>query len=127
MNYQLGKDTTDEGLSGGERVARCDRDLRGDVVAVDGGVAVSWGHSIRQATADELYYRWAPDTHLRCSARRCTEPAHYLSRYYYVYVTGRGGRISYADRLLCVLHGKLFARRYQLELPQEHTDDQTAR
>lgn len=72
----------------------------------------SWGHAVARLdpeTIDE-HDRWGR----RCSARRCIEPVtHVIS---YRYVTGRAGRVSWAERRVCDDHAARFAKRYQVEI-----------
>ena len=72
----------------------------------------SWGHAAARLdpeTIDE-HDRWGR----RCSARRCVEPATHVTSYRYV--TGRAGRVSWAERRVCDSHAARFAQRYQVEI-----------
>jgi hypothetical protein len=72
----------------------------------------SWDHAVTRLdaeTADE-HDRWGR----RCSTSRCIEPVTHVTGYRYV--TGRGGRISWAERRACNSHAVRFAQRYQVEI-----------
>ena len=88
--------------------------------------AKSWGHAIRRLTPDEIaenegrhaatVARW-PDLserswHLDCHVSyRCGRRATHLIQY--SYVTGRGGRVSYAQKQVCEEHARKFAEKYK--------------
>src|SRR5690606_6685875 len=76
------------------------------------GMSSSWGHAAARLdpeTIDE-HDRWGR----RCSARRCVEPVTHVSGYRYV--TGRAGRVSWAERRVCEGQAARFAQRHQIEI-----------
>jgi hypothetical protein len=70
----------------------------------------SWGHAMRPLTEDEKQLRarqgWT------CTRPRCREAATHQTTY--SYVSGRGGRVTSADRPVCAPHAAAFATRYGL-------------
>lgn len=72
----------------------------------------SWDHAVTRldpTTVDE-HDRWGR----RCSTSRCTEPVTHVAGYRYV--TGRAGRVSWAERRVCEDHAARFAQRYQVDI-----------
>jgi hypothetical protein len=78
----------------------------------------AWGHALRRLTERE---RGTPGSWAStCSAGgrpRCEQPT--LFAFTYSYVTGRRGRVSWAQKNLCHAHAERAAKRYQLALPAE--------
>lgn len=72
----------------------------------------SWDHAVTRLDPDTIdeHDRWGR----RCSARRCVEPVTHVTGYRYV--TGRAGRVSWAELRVCEGHAARFAQRYQVEI-----------
>lgn len=88
----------------------------------------SWDHRIRLLTQDERDYlerqhRRYGDRYYTCASRGCVEEAVYATGY--MYVTGRRGRVTAAERNACAEHGRRFAERYKIELPAEEAGRET--
>lgn len=79
----------------------------------------SWGHTLTKLSAEEIAYmedhtrrdreRW-PDIrwdYAKCQLGKCHNRAAYTLTYHYV--TGRQGRVSFAEKLICEKH----ASKYQ--------------
>jgi hypothetical protein len=84
----------------------------------------AFGHQIKVASQRERdnYSRWGSG----CGSGKCKEPVSYITTYRYVmgragrtyrYVTGRAGRVSMTEKLVCIEHGRKFAKKYGLECP----------
>lgn len=79
----------------------------------------SWGHAIRRLTDGERDQQYRLG--YRCSGK-CTEKATFATSYRYV--TGRAGRVSWAERYACDTHAQRFAAKHDLELPTEAAEAQ---
>lgn len=86
----------------------------------------AWGHKIRKLTIDEVadieergrrHREQFPDSswdERKCrAAPKCRERAAYLIEY--SYVTGRAGRTSYAQKMVCEHHGNRFMAKHGIE------------
>ena len=99
----------------------------------------SWGHTLEQLSVQHLFDLARSDA--RTAARggsyfygTCTigkvthnEPATYATSYNYV--TGRGGRVSWARKLVCADHAAKFAAKNGLDInaaPTERTQPKHA-
>lgn len=97
---------------------------------------MSWGHRIEAIPREEALTRakdtgnnlgrgtvaapiW-PDAWMRlcCAHPRCTKTKPAVFRTEYSYITGRAGRSSSARKAACIEHGKKFATKYRLPLPE---------
>lgn len=74
----------------------------------------SWGHRVRILSQEDCEHLLRVG--LRCRSGRCTnEVTHATS---YNYVTGRLGRVSWAERSVCREHAARFAAKHQVEITQ---------
>jgi hypothetical protein len=74
----------------------------------------SWGHRIRVASERERdnYARWGGN----CSSAKCKNPdVRYITSY--TYITGRRGRTTEAEKLVCLEHAQRFGEKHGLALP----------
>jgi hypothetical protein len=90
----------------------------------------SWGHAIRRLTDDEIafvrarhawwiakYPDWPYRPGTACRTGKCDEDAtHAVS---YSYVTGRSGRVTWAEKRVCGGHAEKF--RVKHDLPEAET------
>ncbi len=51
-----------------------------------------------------------------CSKKDCYEKVY--ARCCYHYITGRAGRVSYAERYYCKVHTEKFAKAHKIEIPK---------
>jgi hypothetical protein len=93
----------------------------------------SWDHTLEQLSVHELFRLARHDlkfaakfgdgyrTHGMCSIGRTShqEPACY--EHSYRYVTGRGGRLSWAAKLVCADHAAKVANKYGIDLARVPT------
>ena len=81
----------------------------------------AWGHAIRSLTPDEIAeqerrnmeyveHGWPPDARL-CVMRRCPNVASFAIAY--LYVTGRAGRVTHAEKKVCDKHAAGFRKKYK--------------
>lgn len=74
----------------------------------------SWGHTVRAMTPEEQAWADKEFAHERyprtCSAGKCDGRPTFVTTYRYV--TGRGGRTSWAQRNLCEDHAIAFASKH---------------
>jgi hypothetical protein len=88
----------------------------------------AWGHALRRlpmadvARASEMVdygYGRGPERRQACSAggRPCAAPVAFA--FSYRYITGRAGRVSWAEKWICQQHAERTAKRWGLELPTE--------
>ncbi|MBO0683144.1 MAG: hypothetical protein J2P45_08320 [Candidatus Dormibacteraeota bacterium] len=72
----------------------------------------SWGHRVRilpQKERERL-------VRLQCASGRCTNEATHATSYNYV--TGRSGRVSWAERKVCLEHAQRFADKHGVEITE---------
>lgn len=74
----------------------------------------SWGHSVRILPPEER--ERLVRSGLKCSSGRCTKEATHATSYNYV--TGRSGRVSWAERSACREHADRFAAKHQVEITE---------
>lgn len=72
----------------------------------------SWDHAVRRLTEEEIAFRVRQDW--PCSTGKCRETVSHATSYRYV--TGRGGRVSFSERLVCAAHAERFAAKHEVEV-----------
>jgi len=83
----------------------------------------AWMHAVQLVTGARREnlerYKASSEWHLRslvrCTVRACDAGGEYLISY--TYTTGRAGRTTRAERLVCEIHARRFARRHGLACP----------
>jgi hypothetical protein len=74
-------------------------------------MSTSWNHRLLLPTEhDRINF-----LHRQTCSRRCPEPPRYLYRY--DYITGRRGRVSWAERNVCEAHARKIAAKHGLPWP----------
>ncbi len=78
----------------------------------------SYAHTVTRMKPDdiELFERqgW------KCSSKCPNKPEYFIS---YKYVTGRQGRVTWADKRVCAVHAEKFARKHGLAFPPENINE----
>jgi hypothetical protein len=76
--------------------------------------STSWGHTLQKLTEDQLaiLHEWSRVCRV---TRTCHQPVTHLATY--CYITGRGGRASWAKRYQCDGHAAKYAAKHGLPAP----------
>lgn len=74
----------------------------------------SWGHRVRILPQEER--ERLVRSGLKCSSGRCPKEATHATSYNYV--TGRSGRVSWAERNVCREHADRFVAKHEVEITE---------